>query len=383
MSAEELTLEDVTRYLEGTSWKKYSAGNSGFLWEKTDSNGEKTKLAVPSISPPDSILWSSVIESISKFENLSFARAKFRIKHPDVDVTRVRAANDVIISETIPFSEGVGLIGSAYKMLRASATTSRGAKGHIGSNYSKTGDEIIAQARLGQTEIGSYVLPILMPLTPIVPTKKNEDQYELSNLERVAEEPIERRVVRTFAEALQSLNSIVIEPGTDPKARSMPHLIASGVSREMVVAITEILQGGSAPTFDAAFEWAPFFGKPAGVPEQISIPAGAEELLIRTARLLKSSRQEPEGDFTGPLVAVAHKPGEELGTVGIQATRGGRLSEIRVILRQDQIQNALEWMHSSRTVIISGKLVKEPGKPLRIDRATKFRPLDEDFLIQT
>lgn len=381
MSVQEITLTEINYYLTLTNWQILSEGPAGQIWTKTDSEGKPHLISVPRKPAPDLIRWRDVVDRISKFELKTFENAQFRIKYPNMDIAKIRGASDILINGTIPLKSGVGLVGSTYKMLRASATTSRRARGHIAGGFSKTGDEIVAQARLGQTEIGSYIIPILMPLSESsqVGIDSTTQQDTLEN-QHVPFEPIERRVTRTFAQSLQALSVNIVEPAHDPRRSQMGNLITAGVSREFVVAISEILEGGSVSTFDASFDWAPSIDKPTGVPEQVSIPIQAQELLVKTAKLLKNSREDSNQSFSGRIVDVHWDADDPFGVIGLQTFRNSRATVVNVTLNEEQIHKALVWMNARRAVIVNGKADQDPGKRARILSPRKFNALDEDFL---
>ncbi|GLP76376.1 hypothetical protein TUM20983_34860 [Mycobacterium antarcticum] len=70
-------------------------------------------------------------------------------------------------------------------------------------------------------------------------------------------EPPERRVMRTFAEALATLDREVVQPEREPRASVDPALIRSGVSHQFVAALHRVLTQESVEEFSASFDWSP------------------------------------------------------------------------------------------------------------------------------
>lgn len=99
-----------------------------------------------------------------------------------------------------------------------------------------------------------------------------------------------------------------------------------------------------------------------------------------TARLLKQNRREATQTITGPIVEVRHVPEDPFGEVAIQTIRGGRPTEVRVRLEMDDIDRCLEWMRSAKTVVVEGDILRTPGRPLRIERPSRFNSLESTFL---
>jgi hypothetical protein len=131
-----------------------------------------------------------------------------------VDVANLRAANDIVITDTIPFAAGVTLVREGWTMLRASATTSLGPRPFI-RHYRPAGDEIIDHARMAHTKRGSFVIPIHLPIPEPV-ARREEAEPMLEGLEVEPPESEQRRVMRTFAESLAAIDAFAVQPYREP-----------------------------------------------------------------------------------------------------------------------------------------------------------------------
>ncbi|MGH3856888.1 MAG: hypothetical protein ACRDR6_26090 [Pseudonocardiaceae bacterium] len=200
------------------------------------------------------------------------------------------------------------------------------------------------------------------------------------DLERAEPEPPERRIMRTFAEALTAVDKIIVEPARDPTYRVATDLVVAGVSREFVIALKRIVAEPEVAEFEAKFEWAPGVKSPSGIPRSVDIPNASSELLERTVRLLKQTRKDATQVITGPIVEVRHIPDDLYGEIAIQTIRGGRSTEVRVRLNLGDIDRCLEWMRTGKTVIAEGDITRSPGRLLRIDQPSRFTTLEATFL---
>lgn len=223
-----------------------------------------------------------------------------------------------------------------------------------------------------------------MPLTlmPLPEPRSDSDGQPLIGMEteRVAYEPSERRVTRTLAQALAAVKRGIVDPARDPRARDVHSLVAAGVSRELVVALEQVLSSPAVSEFEARFQWAEAITPPGRLPDRVEVSASAAPLLTATAKLLRASRKDPTQVITGPIVEVRHLPNDPYGEIAVQTIRRGRMNEIRVRLPGNDLDRALEWMREARAVLVEGQLVSTPGKPLRILAPTRVHPLDESFL---
>lgn len=378
----------VHGYLSRAGWVQQEPGVAGALWTLTQpaagmygENENLPTLAVPSTISLGSTELRGLTERLAAYEQRKSEQVASEIEHFYIDVMRFRAANDYVISGTIPLTAGVDLVHSAYSMMRASATTACQPKSHIAGGFSLLGDKIIEDARLGQTEEGSYIVPVLLPLTE----PAAEEQVDLwgdepGTVERVALEPPERRVTRTLAQALTAVERLVVDPAREPQTSVIAPLVAAGASRELIVAAKRVLEDPAVAVFEAAFDWAGAAPAPASVPKSVIFPQAANPLLERASRLLRASRRDPWVQMTGPIVEVRHVPNDPFGSVVLQTVRRGRPVEVRVALSAAKLDPVHDWMCTSRTIVVAGQVQRDPGKRLRIDAPTALYPLDETFL---
>ena len=127
---EHMTPHDrLTRYLTATGWlAPTDPGPAGGLWRHPQS---ELLLPVPNDLVEDGIDWQRLVERLALVEEAAVADVLARLDGRMVDIANLRAANDIVISDTIPFTAGVTLVREGWTMLRASATTSLGPRPFI------------------------------------------------------------------------------------------------------------------------------------------------------------------------------------------------------------------------------------------------------------
>lgn len=363
-------------YLQRTGWTADPPGPAGALWR----HGGDAAIAVPHDLTPAAMEWRGVLERLARFEQRPPQDVATSVEFQLTDVTHLRAANDIVIRGSIPLEAGVRLVSSAWSMLRASATTAVRPRGHIAGSFSRRADEIVEQARLGHTQEGSYVIPVLMPLTPPDAEVAERPAVPGLELERLAPEPPERRVMRTFAQALVAVDRVIVTPERTPSGGELQAAVVAGASREMVMALHRVLTDDAVAEFEAAFSWAEGVRAPAGIPRGVRLPAAAAPRLEQAARQLKASSYSPDEIVTGPIVEVRHEPGNPFGEISVQTIRRGRQTEVRVRLRADPLLETFDWARDGRSVVCEGRVRRIPGRPLMIDEPRRVQPLDETYL---
>jgi len=200
----------LTRYLAATGWlAPEQPGNAGGLWRHPQSD---LLLPVPTRLVDGGLDWDRLVERVAQVEDASPVEVVARIDARLVDVANLRAANDIVIRDTIPYHAGVTMVRESYGMLRAVATTSLGPRAHIRGRYRRHADEIAERARMAHTKRGSFIIPIHIPIpepAPVSDTLPGDEFW-------VAPESEERRVMRTFAQALAAVDELAVQPEREP-----------------------------------------------------------------------------------------------------------------------------------------------------------------------
>jgi hypothetical protein len=372
---------NLHRYLRLSGWEPQPPGPAGSLWYHSAPQRETLALAVPEPVEPDTGEWRGIVQRLAAFEERPAQAIMLSIITLYIDVTRLRTSNDVSYGGSIPLDAGVSLVQSAKAMLRSAATAARRPRSQIAGNYSKLGDEIAHQARMAHTEDGSYVVPIWIPLTPD-PEDQSDTIFIDDREQRMPFETPERRVTRTFAQSLEAVDKVVVQPDSPPrKAADLLPLVAAGGTRELVVALQQILEQPTVAQFEVDFSWAGGLMPPGGVARRVVLDAQAAPLLKEAARLLRLPDRFPREIYTGKIIMIMHRPNEPAGEIGIDTVRQNRRCEVRVQLDLETLDKAYDWARTSRAVLVEGEVRRGgPGRKLRIDDPSRVLPLDETFL---
>lgn len=351
---------DLISYLASHGWEVAAAqGAQGQLWRK---QGFQLAVPVPEEIQYGGPEWELILDRLARIEESEPETVEQRIRRRLIDVVNLRAANDLVIADTIPYAAGVSMIRDSWTMFRSCATTSLGVRPQIAGNYRRAGDRILDQARMAHTRRGSFIIPIYMPVNePAV----QEGVFE--GMETAASEPYERRVMRTFAEALSAVQSVVRSQG-EPTTNDVLEVIHSGVSHEFAASLHRILTNESVAEFSAAFEWASAAGPVPSTPAHVEIRAAAAAQVKVLSQRLKLEKS-PRGveTLTGPVVAVQRDDADTGGVVTIQTVRGARPCHVSVNVTRERLDEALDWMKQRSTALITGR-IHRTGSTLFCDR---------------
>jgi len=273
-------------------WSEISEGAAGWMWKHTAAGEGARKIAIARDLANDSAAFNGVVQRVAAEHGRPPTEVERALRMWGTDVTMLRAANDIVITDTIPLAAGAVMVESARLMYRSAAIRLRP---EIGGGYSKVGDELSNAVRMSHTERGSYVIPVYVPLSDPKDVVDNDQPFEGWERESITEigtvESAERRMTCTRAQAMQAIHDHVLTSEHLPKTDDVMGLVSAGVTREFVSAITRVLAEAAVAEVETRFEWAPSQPAPASMTKSVSVPAAAEEKLTQTVRILKQSKR--------------------------------------------------------------------------------------------
>ncbi|MCZ4078955.1 hypothetical protein O1W68_13455 [Rhodococcus sp. H36-A4] len=365
----------LVRYLAATGWlPPDDLGQLGGLWRHVETHD---LLPIPNQLEDEGLDWSAITHRLAQIERSTVIDVLARLNGFAVDIANLRAANDIVIKDTIPYAAGVALVKEGWTMFRSSATTALGPKSFI-RRYRRDGDEILAAARMAQTRRGSYIIPIYLPIPEDVDPPKDEPHIDGLQMTAVPE-PMQRRVMRTFAESLAALDILAVQPEREPSSDAVHDLIRAGVSHQFAAALQRLLVDDAVDEFSSTFEWAPSGGPAPRNLGTVSIPSAASQRIKSVAVKLRSvPSPRAEEQFVGPISRVERDPDGETGVITLQTVRNKRSAHVSVPVSAGVLDQAWGWAHDHRTLVIESR-VRRTGEGLMAEVTDAVSPLMLDI----
>ncbi|WP_370500489.1 hypothetical protein NWT09_03385 [Mycolicibacterium sp. jd] len=346
-------VDNVQAWLSRNGWRQVSEGRAGSMWvHKLFGDGER--VGVVKDLTEDSRDFCDLVQRLSGAHGVTTDQIAMDLRNWAIDITYLRAANDIYITDTIPLVAGAAMLESARMMFRAAATAAVKVRPSINGSFSKLGDEVADQVRVGHTIRGSYVVPVLV--------KVGEEQHSQGTLfsggeEQASFESLERRATRTFAQAFAAVQEQIVKPEKSPSGEQLQELVARGVTREFASAMARVLSEPAVASLDANFRWAPSQGRPTDTPTEVEIPSSAAPKIVDTSRRLRAARRPRHEIFTGPVVVVAREPEDEQTRFAIRTIRGGQPCRIET-RTSAPLDEVLEWMRLRTTIQVTGNVAR-------------------------
>ncbi|WP_214465545.1 hypothetical protein [Microbacterium flavescens] len=344
---------DVTGLLLRRSWIRVRTSDRAALWSLPDGSAE---LYVPHSLRRDTLEWAGVLERIGAPYAETAVDVERSIEQTSYDVMRFRVNST---GETIPLESAATVINSAFGMIRAAATAARRPRQSIGRHYSKLGDDVARAARLGHTEMGSFVFPVLVHIQEPSPT----EHATLPGVDSVIPESDERRVTRTLAQALTAFERQVVTPDVEPTSRSLLPMVFAGGTKELLAKVGEALAEPDISFLEMRFSWAGAAPVGEEIPSRVVIPTEARQHIQTAVRILADPQKDPLRVVVGPIIRIEHEPNDPFGEIVVQAPgpSSGRIGRVEVRVRAEQLEEIHGWMHAGTTVVLHGYVDSKPG----------------------
>lgn len=264
---------------------------------------------------------------------------------PRRDTLRYALADPALGAGTVDLLTGTSLINGALKSLRASACSVQHPRRFHPRMSLTDADTYVRSCRLGQTEIGSYVLTISAPLDI-------HDQLEASD-----QIPFGRRATTLLLESTSYIARSIRqgEEGRILEDRADAPL----VSANLCEALVEMMPPDESADLRLSGSWSPLVPPPKAVVVEILLERSMFESIEQLAQRLRPARGSEPGQFVGKVMELSGNPnpaGDLEGDVILQVQTDDQLLRVRVTLDPDEYRAAGAAHFEQRYVSVRGQL---------------------------
>ena len=261
----------------------------------------------------------------------------------DRDVVRVRAAESDDGSVTL--DQGADLIGGARDMLLSAACSLQDPRPVYRAGANREAADLLKRVRLGQTEQGSFVVTLLMPVvSPPMPALLPDPD------DRNA--PIERRMTRRLVEALSAARGAVERTAAGEEG-AFGESVASGVSANLCEAMARIIE--PFPTLDVGVSWART--RPMKASGTVVRFGWADTAVLReAARSFRDRAPQPDVHLHGFVRLLKREQANVDGTIGLAADVDGQRQSVVAVLERDDYERAVQAHRDRALVVLAGDL---------------------------
>ena len=217
--------------------------------------------------------------------------------------------------------------------------------------------------RLGQTEVGSFVVQIFCRVPPAL-----EDRPDL--FPDTVPSPYERSVTETLARSLDALDRAVAAGGAISKFEST---IPDGVSANLCEALAGMQHEDQKITI--ALSWAP--ARQPMIQRRSEFSFGPSSLAV-AGRLFRANSSSDFAELTGFVIKLDRRINARRGTIGLQAKVGDYSKTIFIRLEQMEYSQAVQ-AHNDKLVVSCAGTLEKTARGLRLRYLSSFvvHPADD------
>ena len=263
----------------------------------------------------------------------------------DRDVVRIRAAS-ADPDGSVSVQDGLQMVQGAHEILLAAACSLKNPQPLYRGGANKEASQFLKQARLGQTEQGSFVVTLLTPAISM------PMQRPLWNDMTAEESPLERRVTTRLAEALEAAR-MASEQVVGGEIDAFQASVERGVSANLCDGIVMAAEPFSA--VEISLSWART--RPMQKARNVTDFNDDDVVRLReAARTFREREPRPDTELFGFIHLLKRPPADDDGSVTLRAPLDGQMQSVSATLKQSDYDRAIQAHRSKYPVILTGDL---------------------------
>ena len=280
------------------------------------------------------------------------------------DFVRVQAGGSE--DGSLSVNDGVDLIGGSRDLVLAAACSLGEPRPLYRAGANKEANDLLNRVRLGQTEQGSFVIALLIPVVPPPVRSRCPDADD--------DAPIERQLTMRLIEALTAARKATESTVTGDDA-AFTGAVEKGVSANLCGALDRLIS--PFPTLEVNVTWART--RPRKSAESIVRFVNADAPILReAARSLRQREPEPDVCLVGPVHRLRRDEWEENGVVTMRAIVGRQWRSVKVYPKRTDYDLLTEAHRTKAHVAMTGDLERADRLALRNARITSVIPNEDE-----
>jgi hypothetical protein len=286
---------DVLAYLRSSGWTLLGYfADSATVWNR---DGHQVLLPQDGSLADFARRMAEILDTLAEVEQRSQLEIVRDLATATSDVVRLRVVSPVSEDGSVGLEEGVALVESAKDLILSAARAAVSPRAFFRSRLPGLADDYMRSVRLGQTELGSYVVTVVCPVSPEL---RPAVPASLQNVD----EPYDRRVTRTLAGALQRSVTAAREAALKQDMEPFTSAVREGVSANLCAALVKIGEGMEEGHIEVSFAWARSRTKPQVVSSRIVVAHESIPVMREAARVLRATYSDDDFELNGPVVRL-------------------------------------------------------------------------------
>jgi hypothetical protein len=341
--------EQVRAYLDATGWHLLPGPRQVVEVYARDRDGHRAVVRLP-VAPyddyPEQI--ASVLDQLARVEARALDVVRASVQLLRFDCVSGRAETPDTRDGTISALDGESLVRNTVQAaIQAAWTTIRPRLTAAGPPPPMV-REFARAIRLGQTQVGSYVVTVFVPLT--LPS----ENVGMAALRPATGFP--RRAIETFGRALH-LTRDVLSNESEPTSSVVAELVAQGVSSNLLQAVA-LAAPPAVDSLEFSIAWSA--AHPSHhAPSKVAFDARLVQRAAETAALLKAKDDPRRQTFVGWVTNLGRPGAPRVGAIELTVTEAGKVKHVRVSLEGKDHEKATRAIDEHKFLLVTGLLVRK------------------------
>lgn len=206
----------IKRYLKGNGWVPFKTKRDDIsIFQYTESDRfEQVTIPNDRMLFDYSMALYQAIRAVADVEGRPVEQMLLTLLNPHSDIIKIRIDDPGIEPGNIPFDAAVDLYENARKLIAASARDVLHPRNFHAGRPDDSVQKFVSQCRFGQTEVGSYVVPLVCPFMDV--DSGTQEQLTIFDAADECAESLTRKVTRHIIEGIHSIK-VAIDTEAEPE----------------------------------------------------------------------------------------------------------------------------------------------------------------------
>lgn len=343
---------EIAAYLRTHGWQKaHEVANQALIWTLPESD-EDILLPLDKSFRDYSIRLAELVGVLEKVEQRPAPKIIRDLSTVFGDIIRFRVDRAEVSNGTIPLETGVRFFDGIKEIMASAASATVSPRPFFQSRRPAQASDFLQNARLGQTEQGSYVVTVVSKVPPELTSQITLDIIP-------PEEPFERQVVMTLARSLHAVRQAADAAATTGDMGQFQESVALGVSANLCEALANMGGAQSVNQIDVSFSWAPTRPVTDDSYELITFPQDTLPIIQEAGRILRAIAPREDIELTGVVTHLDREPSSEAGNVSIWGVVDDQVRRVHLKLSGADYNMALDAHKDRRLVRCRGDLRRD------------------------
>ncbi|MCG8671026.1 MAG: hypothetical protein MI867_16585 [Pseudomonadales bacterium] len=339
-------------YLTAHGWREDgSIGEFASVWHRAEEEHYEFEIIQPlKYDLKDYIQRTfDLVNTLSKFENRSIQEILHDLINFHADVIKIRVVHTDVENGSIPLSDGVLLVEKAKELLTSVTRSTFSKRRYFSGGVSQEITDFIDKFRLGQTEIGSYVVNLIIPVERS--SEKQEDLNEVS---------LTRTVTHTLSRSLTAIDKSIESYKSTHDEQVFERAVEQGVSANLCDALVGLTGESQARDVNITISLSRTDNEYLDIPLQPSFSSNIVEYLKRASDYYKEKYTIRNYTASGQVTGLKHEENERIGTVTVASLVNGKEKHVTFGLPTDEYWKAHQAHGENGIVECHGDLNVSP-----------------------